>query len=382
MSFLPYAGGSAIGWVGALSGSALAHGAVIAGMLGVYGDLFVSENVENAQNANFVVSFERLDADTLIGITEQDGDDGSDGEDASAEPAEDDGEADQNTPDTEAAAEEPAPEEPDLTSLEPVTAIPVPSPELSPITPVETVAAVPVTGGAAAPETIAPTNLNTTPTPPAPPKPSSAPSAQDLAIGDLINRIRAANADECLVALPRRDGEDGIGLEIVASTDRAMEGFAQSVLTAEDIDLRQTRILIDPRQCPALKYVRQNKTYPATRMGLRIDATEIASGGNLSGILRGGAGRHITLLLIDDNGVVQDLQRFMSFSGNLAKFDIPVTRSGPARDTSQILLALGTTRAPVAIRNKDGELAQDVFSGLNGELADGALMAVATFDVR
>jgi hypothetical protein len=90
----------------------------------------------------------------------------------------------------------------------------------------------------------------------------------------------------------------------------------------------------------------------------------------------------VTLLLIDDNGVVQDLQRFLSFSGNLARFDVPVTRSGLAKDTSQILLAIASPRQPDALRERAGQLAQDVFAGLGGVTGDDTALAVATFDVR
>ncbi|PID35331.1 MAG: serine/threonine protein kinase [Rhodobacterales bacterium] len=210
----------------------------------------------------------------------------------------------------------------------------------------------------------------TRPTPPAPVRAPRPPSAQDLAIGDLIKRIRAQDADPCLTALPRRDGADGVGLAMVSAKDGVMEEFARALLTPEDA-IRQTRTLVDPRQCPALAYMRENRDYPATRMGLRVDTPEVVSGGRLTGVLRGVAGRNVTLLLIDDNGVVQDLQRFLAFSGNLVRFDVPVTRSGPA-----------TKRAPSQLRARNGQLAQDVFAGLTGELADSAYIATATFDVR
>jgi len=208
------------------------------------------------------------------------------------------------------------------------------------------------------------------------------PSARDLALGDLIRRIRAAAADPCLLALPRRDGEDGIGLALIAARDSAIQDFSDTALTAEDADIRQTRTLVDQRQCPALTFVRQNQDYPATRLGLRIDDLELQSGETLTGVLRGTAGRYVTLLLIDDNGVVQDLQRFMAFSGNIARFDVPVSRNGPARDTSQILLAIATRAPPGPIKSRVGELAQEVFAGLEGELASGAAIAIETFDVR
>ncbi len=218
-----------------------------------------------------------------------------------------------------------------------------------------------------------------------PPKPkvaAPAPSAQDIAVGDLLRRIKTSVTDPCLLALPRRDGTEGVGLALIANSDAAMAHFSDAVLTEEDTDIRQTRVLIDDRQCAALNYVRLNRDYPATQLGVRLDAAEVPSGGNLTGVLRGTAGRYVTLVLVDNNGVVQDLQRFMSFSGNFARFDVPVTRPGAPRDTKQILLAIATRRPAMEIRDRAGQLAQAVFTELSGEVASQAALAVATFDVR
>ncbi|MEQ8901018.1 MAG: serine/threonine protein kinase [Roseovarius sp.] len=222
--------------------------------------------------------------------------------------------------------------------------------------------------------------------PPAAPQPSPPPappaSAQDLAIGDLMRVIRAAPPKNCLIALPRRDGADAVGLALLSAEDSAMSTYAEHVLTGENAELRQTRTLVDPRQCPALDFIRQNKDYPATRLGLRIDNRELPSGGRLTGILRGTSGRYVTLLLVDNNGVVQDLQRFLSFSGNFTRFDVPVTLAGPVRDTGQLLIALATRRSPTQIKERAGQLAEDVFADLRDDLESDAALAVSTFDLR
>lgn len=295
-----------------------------------------------------------------------------------------------------------APEPIDTGPLIPETVTAMPSaPALSPIVPegtagliatpvpsvAETVMRVPaqtemIRPAAAAGTVVAAVGRRPDITPPKPKAAAPAPSAQDIAVGDLLRRIKTAVTDPCLLALPRRDGTDGVGLALIASSDGAMARFSDAVLNEADKDIRQTRVLIDDRQCAALNYVRLNRDYPATQLGLRLDAAEVRSGGNLTGVLRGTAGRYVTLVLIDNNGVVQDLQRFMSFSGNFARFDVPVTRPGAPRDTKQILLAIATRSPAMEIRDRAGQLAQDVFSNLTGEIASQAALAVATFDVR
>ncbi len=209
-----------------------------------------------------------------------------------------------------------------------------------------------------------------------------APGKQDLAVADLIRKIRATPADPCLLALPRRDGSDGVGLALISGADLAMTRFSDSALGPDDSEIRQTRTLVDPRQCPALTVLRKNRDYPSTRLALRLDGAEVTSGETLSGDLAGVAGRYVLLLLVDNNGVVQDLQRFMTFSGNAAHFAVPVTRAGPARDTAQLLIAVATTRPATQIRAEIGQLAQDVFSGVDPEITRNAAVAVTTFDVR
>ena len=213
--------------------------------------------------------------------------------------------------------------------------------------------------------------------PPAPPA-----SAQNLAIGDLMRIIRASPPENCLIALPRRDGADAVGLALLSAEDSAMSAYAEQVLTGENAGLRQTRTLVDPRQCPALDFIRQSKDYPATRLGLRLESRELQSGGRLTGILRGTSGRYVTLLLVDNNGVVQDLQRFLSFSGNFTRFDVPVTLAGPVRDTGQLLIALATRRSPTQIKDRAGQFAEDVFADLEDDLESDAALAVSTFDLR
>lgn len=408
MSFLPYDTAGPTSWIAAGGASALAHAALVFAALGGLAQILdLSE--QPPPRPNFVVTLEQLQSDTLAGMIAQEGVAGAEGDHSATE---------QNVGETPPAPdiENPQPEQPEIP--------PDMVPETPPPVPAETVAAVPVETAVALPpldpidagpimgeilSPIAPdagAPVSTTPMmpvdsltetlpllqqalpivamlPASAPAPSPPPqTAQDLAIGDLIQRIRTALADPCLLALPRRDGTDGIGLAMIAANDTAMAQFANTALTSEDSALRQTRTLVDPRQCPALTYVRQNRDYPATRLGLQLDAAEVPSGGRLTGVLRGTAGRYLLLVLVDNNGVVQDLQRFVSFSGNFARFDIPVTRAGDARDTSQILLAIATQRPANTLRDRAGQLAQDVFASLEGEVATSAALAIATFDVR
>lgn len=214
-------------------------------------------------------------------------------------------------------------------------------------------------------------------------RPSAPPSERDLAIGDLIQRIRARTEDNCVIALPRRDGPDGIGLALLAAEDGAMGTFADAVLVRpEDEAIRQTRTLLDARQCPALAYIARNRDYPATRIGMRLDNAEVPSGNRVSGVMRGVGNRNLGLFLVDNNGVVQDLERFTTSSGPFVRFDIPVTRVGPLRDTKQLLVAIATTEPLDVLRERSGQRAEVFFADLSNALSRQAALAIVAFDVR
>ena len=438
MSFLPYASAGIGSWFTASGGAALLHGTVLAASLsGVAEWLNLTEPKQVAQ-PDYTITLERLDSDTIAGLLEQDGqaatEDGDGVDPEALDPAEEVEEQAALPPEEVATPEDPAeaePEEevattPEEQEAEPVEALTAATPtplapeSIEPITPQaieplveddgpllsETVAALPsaealtpivpdstavvASPAPSEPQVMRPVTSSSTVVSAVqrpeidqkPRKAAPAPSAQDLAIGDLLRRIRATPSEPCLLALPRRDGEDGVGLALVSNSEATMARFADALLTAEDAGIRQTRSLIDERQCAAMTYIRDNADYPATRLGVRLDAAEVPSGGRLTGVLRGTAGRYVLLLLVDNNGVVQDLQRFMTFSGNFARFDVPVTRAGAPRDTKQLLLAIATRRPTQTVRARAGQLAQDVFAGLEGEVATRAALAVTTFDVR
>lgn len=226
-----------------------------------------------------------------------------------------------------------------------------------------------------------------TPVDPAPPRVTrrmrAPPSERDLAIGDLIQRIRAKTEDNCVIALPRRDGEDGIGLALLAAEDGAMGRFASEVLVRpEDEEIRQTRTLLDERQCAALTFIAKNRDYPATRIGMRLDNAEVASGNRVSGVMRGVGDRNLGLFLVDNNGVVQDLDRFTATSGEFVRFDVPVTRVGPLRDTKQLLIAIASAEPLSTLKDRSGQSADAFFADLSAELSRQAALAIVAFDVR
>lgn len=405
MSFLPYQATSATGWLAAAGGSAVVHSVAIAAVFGAWIHLPGRFDAEEPRQG-FTITLETLDTDALIGLTEQQGEAGGDPGAGDADPAAAPDLPPDEVPEALPDSTEPDGPEPPEQALpaDATPPAPVAVPDEGPlILQGSDPAQLPGPGG---PDTdqsgvvqplAEPDSERLAMLPPSSPLPAAPgtgqvpdadgavprpPSQQDLALGDLIRTIRTSPAAPCLVALPRRDGETGAGVALIGASGQDLRDFSQAALAGAGAGVRQTRTLVDPRQCPALEHVRANGDYPISRLGLRLDSVEVPSGGRLTGVVRGVAGKAVLLMLVDANGVVQDLDRFTTVNGNFARFEVPVTRSGPQRDTAQLLLVLAAPQSVQVLRDRMGRLAQDVFSGIDSTALRNAAIALATFTVR
>ncbi len=407
MSFLAHNSGFGASWIAAACGSSVVHGAVLLAAVGLW-----NHSGDWGQNrkpsTDFNITFEQLDTDALVGLKTESGVVGVDpegepdptGQDPATQlPTETDPQV-TNVPEV-------APTENPVGNTDPITENPITTPPQPPAEDPKTLppvifqgaapTAAPDLGGASGTATRSPHSDQlamalpaiTPPEPPpidgqptAPTPPQRVPTQQDIDLSALIERIQAMPAPSCLVALPRRDGEQGAGLALIGSDGPKMREYASQLLADWPDEIRQTQVLIDPRQCPALTYASNNSAYPASRLGIRLDSAEVPSGGRLSGIVRGVGGKSVLMLVIDANGVVQSLERFTTINGNFARFEVPVTRTGPQRDTAQILLILATSTPAEIIEQRLGQEARDVFAGLEGRPISDAAMAITTFDVR
>lgn len=202
------------------------------------------------------------------------------------------------------------------------------------------------------------------------------------AVSELITRIRGRLTDPCLLAIPQQ-GADGVPeLVMFGSDENAMSSFAEAVLADLDPQPGFTRNLTDSRQCAALNYIRQNRAYPTFRLGMDIDEEVINTGDSLTGQITNTAGRYVSLLMVDDNGVVTDLGDDLSFTPNTARFDVVLSRTGSSRDTKAVLIALATAGRPQALNPQNGQLASDYFTALADEIGVNVPIVMATFDIR
>lgn len=223
------------------------------------------------------------------------------------------------------------------------------------------------------------------PSAPDDPVPSSAPSDApplDPRLSDMIARIRDKLDEACLLALPQQLGDGELQLAVLAADDRQIGSFISEVTAGFGAEVPSQNKLVDQRQCPALTFARRTQNYPLFGLAVQLQSQDVESGDRLIGRIANGTGSYNTLLLVDDNGVVQDVRRFLAVQGGEVTFDIPVARAGASRDTNQLLIAIATQDRIESVTANAGRLASDFFPSLIAEIGDNALIGITSVYVR
>lgn len=202
---------------------------------------------------------------------------------------------------------------------------------------------------------------------------AAAPAAQtpeeaNATYRSVLDFLAGYPAGPCFAALPSLSAEGRFQFETFA---RDAADLARFRLALE----RQTGALpnasmkpVTEAQCRALAFVQKSPAYPSFKLYFDLAERAIASGGVLEGTIGNTSSGFVSLLLIDDEGKVQDLTTFLRFSRGAAHFAIPMTLTAGPVETQQLLMAISTPAGLQSLRQMSGEPADKVFAAISLEL--------------
>jgi len=107
-----------------------------------------------------------------------------------------------------------------------------------------------------------------------------------------------------------------------------------------DIDVRQ----VTSAQCPALSFVSRLRQQRDQAPQLQIGETSLRSGQALTGTVQVGGNRSVQLLLVSEEGAVQDLSALLKRAGDSYTFNLRMQRTGASGAQPQLLLAVSGER--------------------------------------
>jgi serine/threonine protein kinase len=211
-------------------------------------------------------------------------------------------------------------------------------------------------GGTAAPPPV----ITPTPTPPQPSNPTARPPApqpdplskqatlpppQKLdRAGEIERYIGQYNGGDCFFVAPGEVsasaahiagyGDNPAAFEILDDAFKRANGFEA------DIDVWQ----VTSPQCPAITFLARLRGERSRALRVRAAATKLKSGDTLSGTVEGAGNDSVQLLLVSDEGEVQDLSGLLKSAGDARSFTRRMQRAGAAGAQPQLLVAVTSTK--------------------------------------
>lgn len=201
----------------------------------------------------------------------------------------------------------------------------------------------------------------------------------------VLSFLRGFDGGPCFAALPVLAEDGAFRFETFAQSHGDLNRFRDALEISTGTLPGTVMKPVSDAQCQALPFVTGAARYPEFQLYLDLDVRDIPSGEHLSGKLGNTSGGFVSLFLIDDEGVVQDLGSFLKFRAGYAGFDIPMTLKGSPVETHQLLMALSTRAQLKTLKSLSGQPAKDFFQRLAVEIllqGGGEDVALVAFSVR
>ncbi len=149
----------------------------------------------------------------------------------------------------------------------------------------------------------------------------------------------------------------------VATVKKFEAAFQQEMGSDPNITVR----LISPGQCPLVELMRLTASGDAQPPTIQLAAAAVGPGHPLTGRVTGLAGRHLQLVIFDNDGDVLPLKSVVEADGDAAVFEAPLKGDAASAGKTQILSAIVSTAPLAAFSGPRPTTAAGLVSALRGD---------------
>jgi hypothetical protein len=206
-------------------------------------------------------------------------------------------------------------------------------------------------------------------------------------LGRVVNFVRQySGGGNCFMAVPAETPDGDVAVKVLGHGE-GDDAFAQALESLGDLKTKISSGDVSDPQCLALSFARQAKRYPSFSLSIVLDEAAMAAGRSLSGKVLNPGGLKFHLYLIDGEGQVMAIDRFMKGGETGDRpFEIPaLTLTDGSVITRLMLFAIAADPALPALTSSVDKPIKAFFLELGKEIdathADVDL-AVEGFDLR
>jgi hypothetical protein len=136
------------------------------------------------------------------------------------------------------------------------------------------------------------------------------------------------------------------------------DAFKRAIGFEADIGIRQ----VTTAQCAVITFLSRARNGRSSAPRLQIGTASLKSGEVLSGTVDGYGDRHVELLLVSDQGTVQNVTSLLKLDADGMRFNMRVQRTGEPAAQPELLVAVAGSRTIEALREVNLAPADQVFA--------------------
>ena len=211
------------------------------------------------------------------------------------------------------------------------------------------------------------------------------PQPQRPAAIDVARAVSDFSGGSCFLAVSRQDAPDRWKVTSYGAATAVLDAFANHLKAKVPAAVALNRRSLQMAQCAAIDFA---NGFVAKARGSFVFATDnrrLVAGDRLSATISGFTQKWIYILLVDDEGVAQDISQFAVVSGGGIRLDVPVHVRGDGHAKTQLLFALSSDRPLSLLDMKHPQPLLQLMPMLRGQIvASKALveMSIADFEVE
>ena len=206
-------------------------------------------------------------------------------------------------------------------------------------------------------------------------KPTTRPLNRAVAMVDWLNKF---DGGPCFYASTMDISDKSIQIEGFATDVTMLEKMDSEFQAKHDMEPDIQARLIDKQQCAVIEFLQAVRFNKMVKPTLNLSSTNVSSGQPLKGQLAKIKDGVVSLLLIDNAGVVYNLDNFLVVKGDTATFNIKLIDLETRDPLPQLILALSSRKKIEEIQTAEPELASELLGRIqkaveNGDLEVGAV---------
>ncbi|MDN5786750.1 MAG: hypothetical protein L0H65_06850, partial [Pseudorhodobacter sp.] len=160
------------------------------------------------------------------------------------------------------------------------------------------------------------------------PTPVQTPQENKQTYKSVLDVLATLPKTPCFAALPTLSEDSTFQLEAFALSRADLAAFSDALSGKVRTLPNTTMKPISAAQCAAVAFVAEGPAYPRFNLFFDVPKRVIQSGEALEGRIGNTSGGFLSFLVIDDEGVVQDLAGYLQFLRGGARFRIPLSLTG------------------------------------------------------